>query len=264
MSKIKQKVNITSTEDASIRREYDNAKEVWYYSVSDIIGVLTNSVDARNYWKSLKNRLNKTHPQLVSECNQLKLPSSDGKKYMVDVADAHTLTKIIRLTYPNSVTAFRAWFDHIDIQNAINLETDTFKNSSVEITIKSENLAVDELSPTLEIPVDIYENKNEIVIKFILAGCDPSELILSISMQQLTIKGNLRNPNTSTLNLKEIKKENYLLRELEWGHFERTVELPTLIDVDNVLATEKHGLITIVLSKIQIDKKRFIKIKSLV
>lgn len=260
---------MTDKEDQAIRRQYDTQKEIWYYSVSDIIGVLTNSVDARNYWKSLKNRLNKTHPQLVSECNQLKLPSSDGKNYMVDVADADTLTKIIRITSPNSVTAFRTWFDHIDVQNAINLETNTPKNSSVEITIKkSENLDVNELSPTREVPVDIYENKNEIVIKFILAGCDPSELILSISMQQLTIKGNLRNPNNSTLNLKEIKTENYLekylLRELQWGHFERTVELPTLIDVDNVLATEKHGLITIVLSKIQIDKKRFIKIKSLV
>ena len=69
-------------EDYKIRRVYDEATETWYFSVVDIIQVLTQQSDfqaARNYWKALKNRLAKEGNQSVTKCNRLKLQAIDGK-----------------------------------------------------------------------------------------------------------------------------------------------------------------------------------------
>lgn len=258
MAKLKQKVNINEEEGGQIRRQWDLERGRFYYSITDVIGVLTESVDARNYWKALKNRLKNSQNQLVSECNQLKLPSSDGKSYMVDVADRDTMIKIIRIIDPTSIPAFITWFDHIDVENSIKVENITQQNlPEDQISENTENEVGNELSTTLEAPADIYENKNEIVIKFMLAGCDPSKLILSVSMQKLSIKG-----SRILQNISKISEENYFVKELQWGRFERIVELPTFVDVDNIVAVEFQGLITITLTKIDLDKKRFLKIKS--
>ena len=68
-------------ENKKVRTIWDNETEEWYFSVVDIVEVLTDSVNPNNYWKVLKNRLKKEGSQLVTICNQLKMPSSDGKKY---------------------------------------------------------------------------------------------------------------------------------------------------------------------------------------
>src|SRR5271167_548169 len=86
-------------EDYKIRRLYDGASETWYFSIVDIIQVLTQQPDfqtARNYWKVLKNRLNKEGSESVTKCNQLKLEAADGKKYLTDVANPETLLRIIQ------------------------------------------------------------------------------------------------------------------------------------------------------------------------
>ena len=74
-------------EGNKVRVVWDEEQEKYFFSVVDIIQVLTDSVDARTYWKVLKNRLKKEGNESVTNCNQLKLPSSDGKKYNTDVAD---------------------------------------------------------------------------------------------------------------------------------------------------------------------------------
>jgi hypothetical protein len=76
-------------ENYKIRRIYDDKTETWYFSVVDIIQVLLQQPDfqaARNYWKVLKNRLNKEGSESVTKCNRLKLEAADGKKYLTDVA----------------------------------------------------------------------------------------------------------------------------------------------------------------------------------
>jgi len=80
-------------ETHAIRRVYDEKTEIWWFSVVDIIQVLTQQPDyqaARNYWKVLKNRLAKEGSQSVTNCNRLKLPAADGKNYLTDVATAET------------------------------------------------------------------------------------------------------------------------------------------------------------------------------
>jgi DNA-damage-inducible protein D len=83
-------------ETHEIRRVYDEASETWWFSVVDIIQVLTQQPDfqgARKYWKVLKGRLAKEGSELVTNCYQLKMTASDGKQRLTDVATAETLLR---------------------------------------------------------------------------------------------------------------------------------------------------------------------------
>ena len=90
-------------ETHKIRRVYDEDSETWWFSVVDIIQVLTQQADyqaARNYWKVLKNRLAKEGSESGTNCNRLKLPAADGKNYLTDVATAETLLRLVQ-SVPN-------------------------------------------------------------------------------------------------------------------------------------------------------------------
>ena len=79
-----------------IRSVWDEEKETWYYSIVDVVAVLTDQPDyqhARNYWKVLKNRLLKEGYEPVTNCNQLKLTAEDGKQRLTDVADPEQLLR---------------------------------------------------------------------------------------------------------------------------------------------------------------------------
>lgn len=99
-------------EDYKIRRLYDENTETWFFSVVDIIRALTQQPDykaAQNYWKVLKNRLNKEGSQVVTKCNQLKLEAADGKKYLSDVADAETLLRLIQSVPSPRAEPIKLW-----------------------------------------------------------------------------------------------------------------------------------------------------------
>ncbi len=99
-------------ENFKIRRHYDEAAETWFFSVVDIIQVLIDQPDyqaARNYWKVLKNRLNKEGSQSVTKCNQLKLLAADGKKYLTDVADPETLLRLIQSVPSPKAEPIKLW-----------------------------------------------------------------------------------------------------------------------------------------------------------
>ena len=75
-------------ENKQVRTAWNADKEEWYFSVVDVVAVLTDSADPNNYWKVLKNRLKKEGSELVTNCNRLKLCSpKDGKTYNTDVLD---------------------------------------------------------------------------------------------------------------------------------------------------------------------------------
>ncbi len=99
-------------EDYKIRRLYDEATETWYFSIVDIIQVLTqqpNFQTARNYWKVLKNRLNKEGSESVTFCNRLKLEAADGKKYLTDVANAETILRLIQSVPSPKAEPIKLW-----------------------------------------------------------------------------------------------------------------------------------------------------------
>ena len=78
-------------ENKVVRSHWDAEQEEWYFSVVDVVAVLTKSENPNNYWKVLKNRLKKEGSQLVTNCNQLKIPSSDGEMYKTDCMNTEQL-----------------------------------------------------------------------------------------------------------------------------------------------------------------------------
>jgi len=98
-------------QDKKIRRIWHN--DAWYFSVVDIITVLTDSADPRNYWKVLKHRLNEEGSEMVTKCNQLKLPASDGKYYETDCADVKTLFRLIQSIPSPKAEPFKQWLAQV-------------------------------------------------------------------------------------------------------------------------------------------------------
>ena len=91
--------NIKLFESKKVRSQWDAEKEIWYFSIVDIVGILTDqpSVDrARNYWKVLKNRLVKEGNETVTNCNQLKLQAEDGKLRLTDVGNVQDIFRLIQ------------------------------------------------------------------------------------------------------------------------------------------------------------------------
>jgi len=110
--KIKNKV-IAIFEGSQIRRHWDAEKELWYFSVIDVVRVLTNSIDARKYWNKLAQRLREEGSESVTKCHQLKLTASDGKNYLTDVADTETLLRLIQSIPSPNAEPFKLWLARV-------------------------------------------------------------------------------------------------------------------------------------------------------
>lgn len=98
--------------DQPVRRVWDEKQEKWWFSVVDIVGVLTDQADhqgARNYWKVLKNRLNEEGSQAVTNCNQLKMTAEDGKQRETDVADVETVLRLVQSIPSPKAEPFKLW-----------------------------------------------------------------------------------------------------------------------------------------------------------
>ncbi len=93
---MKQNNTIQIFENKKVRSLWDAEQEKWYISIVDVVGVLTDSPNPNNYWKVLKNRLKKEGSELVTNCNQLKMQSADGKFYKTDIADTEQLFRLIQ------------------------------------------------------------------------------------------------------------------------------------------------------------------------
>jgi hypothetical protein len=103
-------------EDRKIRTLWDTDKEQWYFSIVDVIAVLTEQKDyqgARNYWKVLKFRLLKEGNETVTNCNQLKLLAEDGKMRLTDVADTEQLFRLIQSIPSPKAEPFKLWLAQI-------------------------------------------------------------------------------------------------------------------------------------------------------
>lgn len=99
-------------EEHEIRRVYDEATETWWFSVVDIVQVLTQQADyqtARKYWNKLKERLGKEGSESVTNCHRLKLPAADGKNYLTDVATAETLLRLVQSVPSPKAEPIKLW-----------------------------------------------------------------------------------------------------------------------------------------------------------
>lgn len=107
------KSQIQLFEEKKVRTAWDDESEEWYFSVVDVVGVLSDSPNPNNYWKVLKNRLKKEGSQLVTNCNQLKLQSSDGKYYKTDVASTEQLFRLIQSIPSPKAEPFKLWMAQV-------------------------------------------------------------------------------------------------------------------------------------------------------
>jgi len=105
--------NIKLFESKQIRSVWNEGEQKWYFSVVDVVGILADSPDPRNYWKVLKHRLAKEGNQSVTNCNQLKMQSTDGKFYNTDVADAKQLLRIIQSIPSPKAEPFKLWLAQV-------------------------------------------------------------------------------------------------------------------------------------------------------
>lgn len=101
-------------EDKRIRTAWDEEREEWFFSVVDVVGVLTDSPNPNNYWKVLKKRLKDEGNESVTNCNRLKLKSpKDGKRYLTDVADTEQLLRIIQSIPSPKAEPFKIWLAQV-------------------------------------------------------------------------------------------------------------------------------------------------------
>ena len=92
-----------------VRRHWDEKKELWYFSIIDVIAILTESANPRKYWSVLKTRLKKEGSEMATNCSQLKLLASDGKKYFTDVVNIEALLRLIQSIPSPKAEPFKLW-----------------------------------------------------------------------------------------------------------------------------------------------------------
>ena len=100
-------------ENRKIRAVWDDEQEKWYFSIVDVVGVLTNSENPQTYWRVLKNRLKKEGNETVTNCNALKLCAADGKMRLTDVADTEQLFRLIQSIPSPKAEPFKQWMAHV-------------------------------------------------------------------------------------------------------------------------------------------------------
>lgn len=100
-------------EEKKVRTVWDSDKEEWYFSIVDVIAVLTESPNPRKYWSVLKTRLKKEGSETATNCSQLKLPADDGKMRLTDVADTEQLFRLIQSIPSPKAEPFKLWMAQV-------------------------------------------------------------------------------------------------------------------------------------------------------
>jgi len=142
-------------EDQPIRTAWVEDEEEWYFSIVDVVGVLTEQPDyqkARKYWNKLKQRLSEEGSQLVKNCHQLKMTAQDGKKRFTDVANTEQLLRLIQSIPSKKAEPFKMWLaqvgrerieETIDPELTIDRALETCRLDQSEITNDSSTKRID-------------------------------------------------------------------------------------------------------------------------
>lgn len=204
--------------------------------------MLDVSTDSRNYWKTLKNRLNKAQNQLVTRCNQLKMRAADGKMYLTDATDEDTMLLLIQHIDPNKVGTFRTLFK--EITRELQLEDGTLPPLNDRLsTPDKENL------PLL---LDAYQKDGHIFIRMMLAGMDPEHISIVATCKNILIKGERRPKGSEGF--------HYSVQELAWGTFSRVFDFPDEVDINEIETTFMNGMLRIKVPILDKSRTKIIKI----
>ncbi|GAB6394857.1 MAG: Bro-N domain-containing protein [Bacteroidales bacterium] len=96
-------------EKQQVRSVWDEENEKWWFSITDVVKILTDSSDSRKYWSVLKTRLKKEGSELATNCSQLKMKSADGKMYLTDVADTEQILRLVQSIPSRKAEPFKLW-----------------------------------------------------------------------------------------------------------------------------------------------------------
>jgi prophage antirepressor-like protein len=107
------KSQIQLFEEKKVRTAWDVITEEWYFSIVDVVDVLTDSPNPRKYWSVLKTRLKKEGSELTTNCSQLKMVSADGKKYLTDVISTEQLFRLIQSIPSPKAEPFKLWIAQV-------------------------------------------------------------------------------------------------------------------------------------------------------
>ncbi len=110
---MKQSQSLILFHQNTVRRVWDADKELWYFSVVDVVSILSESANGRNYWKVLKHRLKDEGSEVVTKCNHLKMQAADGKFYLTDAADTETLLRLIQSIPSPKAEPFKLWLAQV-------------------------------------------------------------------------------------------------------------------------------------------------------
>ena len=113
MIRLAQNDKIQLFEDKRIRTAWDEEKEEWYFSIVDVVAVLTDSPNPQTYWRVLKKRLKDEGNETVTSCNALKMTAADGKRRLTDVADTEQLLRIIQSIPSPKAEPFKLWLAQV-------------------------------------------------------------------------------------------------------------------------------------------------------
>ena len=108
-----QKESIRLFEERKVRAIWDDEQEEWYFSIVDVISILTDSPNPRKYWSVLKTRLKREGSELTTNCSQLKMQAADGKKYLTDVANTEQLFRLIQAVPSPKAEPFKLWIAQV-------------------------------------------------------------------------------------------------------------------------------------------------------
>ena len=110
-------------EDKKVRTLWDKESEEWYFSVVDVVAVLTESKDAPAYWRKLKQRLKEEGNETVTKCHALKMPAPDGKMRLTDCLNTEQLFRLIQSIPSPKVEPFKLWMAQVAKELSLARET---------------------------------------------------------------------------------------------------------------------------------------------
>ena len=238
--------NKITTEKGPIRYEIDQSSGEFYYSIVDIINTMGISKDPRNYWKVLKSRLKTSNKELVTQCNQIKLRSSDDKTYLTDVGNASTSLRLIQLIDRDKVTSYSQLFSKVEKKKEI-VRKENYDEDNNEGKLSTE------IFDEGEIQIDMFKKDDTLVVKAMIGGVSPDNIFISVNFKSLTIKCN---------RIRQTSVNEYDVGEISWGKMARTISLPFEVDIDQVEATSILGLLSIKFFILDKDRIKIIKVKS--
>jgi ABC-type Fe3+ transport system substrate-binding protein len=132
---MQQQNTIQLFEEKKVRSIWDESQEKWYISIVDVIAILTDSPKPNNYWKVLKHRLVKEGSQLVTNCNQLKMQSPDGKFYKTDVADTEQIFRLVQSIPSPKAEPFKLWLAKVGNYWMIRYRKNALRKTMIGIKI---------------------------------------------------------------------------------------------------------------------------------